>query len=121
MALLLFERGGEPVFRIFLQASSTKLGRAAHCDVVLGEPEISREHAAIYKIEGKYHLKKLGQASLVLNDREVESQTLREGDNFGIGPWQIRFHENAPAEVAEADTAWSADSLGKTQAVAKGP
>ncbi|HCU25881.1 MAG TPA: sigma-54-dependent Fis family transcriptional regulator [Deltaproteobacteria bacterium] len=121
MAQLTFSRGSGPVFRVLLHSSSTKLGRGAHCDVVLDDPEISREHAAIYRIEGKFHLKKLGQATLQINGKEVESHTLKPGDELRLGPWLAKFSETHSAADAEEDTVVTDGSHSQTQAVAKGP
>ncbi len=122
MAHLLFRRGNQPVFRVALSSSSTKVGRAANCDVVLSDAEISREHAAIYRIEGHYHLKRLGQAKLSVNGQEKESHSLKEGDEVGLGPWRARFSEQITAfEAAEAETVVTHAGGAATQAVACGP
>ncbi len=121
MAQLLFRRGSESLFRIVLQSSATKIGRSAACDIVLGDAEISREHAVLYKIEGHYLLKKLGQSSLTVNGKELESQSLKEGDEIGLGPWTARFAEGAAEDLAEEATAVTGAGASVTQAVAKGP
>ncbi|MCE9624952.1 MAG: FHA domain-containing protein, partial [Deltaproteobacteria bacterium] len=122
MAQLVFRRGGDPVFRVALPTSSTKIGRAAHCDVVLNDPEISREHAVLYKIEGRHHLKKLGQSSVLVQGRDVDSYTLKEGDEIGLGPWQALYSEQTPLEdTSDAETVVTNAGSGNTQAVAKGP
>ncbi len=121
MAQLLFRRGSESLFRIVLQSSATKIGRSAACDIVLGDAEISREHAVLYKIEGHYLLKKLGQSPLTLNGKEIESQSLKEGDEIGLGPWTARFSEGAAEDLAEEATAVTGAGAAVTQAVAKGP
>jgi len=122
MAQLLFRRGDSPVFRIALQSSSTKIGRASSCDLVLSDPEISREHLALYKIEGRYHLKKLGQIAPTVNGQERDSHTLKEGDRIGIGPWIAEFSELGSAtEFGEMETLVTEGGVHSTQAVACGP
>lgn len=122
MAHLLFSRGVEAVFRVVLHNSSTKIGRAPQCDVVLSEPEISREHAALYKIDKQFHLKKLGQATLSVNGKEVDSITLKDGDRIVLGPWTATLDakEGAPIEVEET-VGFDGPALSSTHAVAKGP
>ncbi|HKY62368.1 MAG TPA: sigma 54-interacting transcriptional regulator [bacterium] len=122
MAHLLFSRGVEPVFRVVLHNSSTKIGRSPQCDIVLAEPEISREHAALYKIEKAFHLKKLGQAALTVNGKETESQTLKDGDRIELGPWTVTFDAKEAATAPAEDTLGAGGpSLGSTHAIAKGP
>lgn len=122
MAQLLFRRGSESLFRIVLQSSATKIGRSSNCDIVLSDPEISREQAVIYQIDGHHHLKKSGQSALTLNGKEIESHALKDGDEVGLGPWLARFTEKTDSilELEEATAVTGAgDAL--TQAVAKGP
>lgn len=122
MAHLLFRRGAESLFRIVLQSSATKIGRSSKCDIVLADPELSREHAALYTIEGHYLLKKLGQSSVTLNGKEIESQSLKEGDEIGLGPWTARFFEKSDAlGLVEEATEVTGAGVSVTQAVAKGP
>src|ERR687892_2399735 len=116
MVHLLFSRGVEPVFRVVLHNSSTKIGRSPHCDVVLAEPEISREHAALYKIDKQFHLKKLGQAALTVNGKEAESLTLKDGDRIGLGPWTATLDAKEGAELRLEDTV-GGPALSSTQAV----
>ncbi len=116
MPHLLFSRSSQHWFKFSLKSSTTKIGRSEACDIVLGDPAVSREHAALYWIEGQFWLKKTGRAPLLVNGREVESQVLRGGDQVQIGPWAAEYFPEGESHPAEEPTVL--DEAGeKTQAI----
>ncbi len=120
MSHLLFMRGGQPSFRVALKSSTLKIGRASKCDLVLDEPEISREHAAIFFIEGGYLLKKISKAPLKVNGKDVDSCHLTGGEKISFGPWEAEFSLAAETPASEETTAFTRGEESKTQAVAAG-
>ncbi len=106
MAQLVFFRGySAPLFRIQLQNATTKIGRAPHCDVVLDDPEISREHAAFYKVEGQILLKKIGKGRVFINGQELQAQPIFEGDKIEFGNWRLQL-ELEQTSKALSETQW---------------
>lgn len=119
MSHLLFSKGPHPLFQVRLTGSGVKIGRSGRCDVVLSDPEISREHAAVHRIEGHSFLKALGSQKIPVNGKEVEQALLKEGDEIRLGPWQISFQEKSPANTPEDQTQVTSSAEARTQAVAQ--
>ncbi len=120
MPYLLFQRGTLPQFRVFLRSSSLKIGRSDQCDVVLEESEISREHAAIYSIERQNILKRLGKGKVTVNGEEIESRSLKDGDQIEIGGWRAQFIQKTEihGDLKEETVFDSLPTQNHTQAVA---
>lgn len=78
--------GGE---RWPLDPGSTTIGRSAGCDIVLGDREVSRRHAAIRQDGERWVLVDLDSRNGVrLNGRTLDRPTrLRDGDTFDIPPF----------------------------------
>lgn len=120
MPQLIFSRDHRTLFQIRINGSTTKIGRSPQCDVVLSEPEISREHAAIYCSEGQYLLKRQGQGVLRVNGQEQTHHVLGTGDKIQIGPWQAQYlNDGAPAAQQDSTQATRGEGT-STQAVAGG-
>ncbi|NDJ85604.1 MAG: FHA domain-containing protein [Chloroflexi bacterium] len=74
-----------------------KIGRRLECDVVLPDPSVSRQHAAIYSDDGKFHLRNLSQVNPVNITIKGEDSVLdynqttviEPGNAFHIGPIKI--------------------------------
>lgn len=85
------DRGLDPTT---LLAEALKIGRAASRDLVLNHPDVSRLHAGIKEIDGRFYLVNLSSSnSTTLNGRLVvreESIALASGDEIRIGPFFLR-------------------------------
>lgn len=103
MARLIFGKNNQEVFSYPLSTATTNIGRQASCHVVLPDADISREHAAIYRVENKFILKKLGKSPVFLGDQPVETKELKFNDVFSLGAWRVQFLDtNEPRdEMAE--------------------
>jgi predicted component of type VI protein secretion system len=64
----------------------TTLGRDVGCDIVLGDPEVSRQHARLTRTPGGYVLEDLGSTNgtFVNNERLTSPQVLHSGDLIGL-------------------------------------
>ena len=82
------DRGIDPTT---LVAEGLKIGRAPGCDLLLNHPDVSRLHAGIKEIEGRFYLFNLSSTnSTTLNGRLVtveEPEALASGDELRIGPF----------------------------------
>ncbi|MCB9638708.1 MAG: sigma 54-interacting transcriptional regulator [Myxococcales bacterium] len=94
MAELVFLRRGEEVMRYQLDGMVTTIGRGGRNDIAFPEhePYISREHASIEKRAGGFWLRDLSKDGLPLNGNTVQEGLLKDGDNFTLGKWQVRFN-----------------------------
>src|ERR1700682_5218122 len=82
------DRGFDPTTLI---AEGLKIGRASDRDLLLNHPTVSRLHAGIKEIEGRFYLFNLSSSnSTTLNGRVVnvgEPEALASGDEVRIGPF----------------------------------
>ncbi len=87
-ALLLFDGR-----RIVVGPAGVTLGRSRNCDVVLDDPNVSREHAEIRPRGGSWVLSDLGSTNgSSLNGRRIERpEVVRPGDQIELGTCEIRF------------------------------
>ena len=83
---------GQEVSRIPLADKRLILGRAAEADVVLADPSISRQHAAIERTASGYEVADLqSRAGSLVNGRRFERHGLVIGDQLQTGPFFFRF------------------------------
>src|SRR5436305_12197820 len=72
MALLEFIKGSNQGTTFELVGDRVVFGRNADCHVVINAPAVSREHAVIRKIEGKYYIEDMNSR----NGTEVNSKKI---------------------------------------------
>lgn len=87
-------RPGIPPYGLTLNRPRTIIGRdREHCDVVLEEESVSRQHASISKEQsGFYVLHDLGSRNGVMcAGQKVERRTLLDGDVFVVGETTFTF------------------------------
>ncbi len=85
------DRGLDPTT---LLAEALKIGRAPGRDLLLNHPDVSRLHAGIKEIDGRFYLVNLSSSnSTTVNGRLVvreEAVALASGDEIRIGPFFLR-------------------------------
>jgi len=92
MPQLQFHDHARPLFVVVLRAGRTVIGRADHCDVALPSDAISRVHCVVEQQGDRVRLIDRSRHGTVLNGvRVAESAELSDGDEIGIGEYQIRF------------------------------
>ena len=79
--------------RMVVGAAGATIGRSRQSDVVLSDPNISRQHAEIRPRGGSWVLTDLGSTNgSRLNGRTVErSEVIRPGDEIELGSTVLRF------------------------------
>jgi pSer/pThr/pTyr-binding forkhead associated (FHA) protein len=79
--------------RLLVGPAGVTLGRSRQCDVVLNDPNVSRQHAEIRPRGGSWVLTDLGSTNgSSLNGRRIEgSEVIKAGDEIEIGTSTIRF------------------------------
>ncbi|HUF37531.1 MAG TPA: FHA domain-containing protein [Anaerolineales bacterium] len=88
----LYVVAGPGVGRSFSFGEATRLGRGVDNDVRLYDPEVSREHAVVYRYDGGYAITDLGSANgTFLNDvRLSEPAWIRPGDTLRLGAVELQ-------------------------------
>lgn len=71
-------------------AKAITIGRHPACDIVLGDPHVSRRHAAIYFNKGNYHIHNLSKTNPILFNEHWQLEhdfraDLKPGDSFMVG------------------------------------
>ncbi len=87
-ALLLFD--GK---RLVVGPAGATLGRSRQCDIVLDDPNVSRQHAEIRPRGGSWVLVDLGSTNgSLLNGRRIDgAEVIRPGDQIELGTSSITF------------------------------
>lgn len=81
--------------RVFAVKDNTAIGRSPSNDVVLKEPKVSRQHAAINKYNEHYILIDLKSSNGVyVNGTKVDECVLHPGDEISIGGYKFSFQKN---------------------------
>lgn len=83
-----------------LVTEGLRIGRMTDCDIVLNHPTVSRLHAGINEVAGRFYIVNLsGSNATTLNGRVVpfdEADALASGDVIQIGPFAL--HVEIPAK-----------------------
>ena len=79
--------------RMVIGSDGATIGRSRQCDIVLEDPNISRQHAEIRPRGGSWVVSDLGSTNGVcLNGRRIEApEVVRPGDEIELGTSVIRF------------------------------
>jgi hypothetical protein len=78
--------------RSVLSGSRVVIGRSRQCDVVVDDPNISREHAELRRDGEDWTISDLGSTNGVkVNRRRVESARLKDGDRITLGITDLDF------------------------------
>lgn len=92
------DRGLDPTT---LLLDALKIGRAPTSDLVINHPTVSRLHAGIKEIGGRFYLFNLSSSnSTTLNGRIValeQAESLASGDQVRIGPYFLGINRRAQA------------------------
>ncbi len=79
--------------RMVVGAAGATIGRSRQCDIVVDDPNVSRQHAEVRPRGGSWVLRDLGSTNgSSLNGRQIEgSEVLRPGDEIELGTAVIHF------------------------------
>jgi sigma-B regulation protein RsbU (phosphoserine phosphatase) len=98
MALLSFIKGANQGSTVELVEDKIVLGRNQECTVVLNVPAVSREHAVIRRIQGKFYIEDMkSRNGTFVNNKEVTTRTLlKDNDKIKICDNILAFLDNPP-------------------------
>jgi hypothetical protein len=75
-----------------LSEAVTVIGRSRRCDIVLTDPNVSRQHAEIRRQDDGFMLLDLGSTNGTrLNRRDVKQVVLQHGDRIELGTTELLF------------------------------
>jgi len=98
MAALNFLKGVNQGATVSLDGERMVMGRNAECQIVLDEPAVSREHAVIRKIQGKFYIEDMKSRNRTfVNNQAISARTLlKDNDKIKICNFLIVFQESSP-------------------------
>jgi Protein of unknown function (DUF3662)/FHA domain len=68
------------------------IGRSRECDITLGDPNVSRRHAAVRREDGAYWIEDLGSTNgVAVNGERVDRAQLEHDDTIVLGTTELRF------------------------------
>jgi pSer/pThr/pTyr-binding forkhead associated (FHA) protein len=72
---------------------ATSVGRSLSCDIVLTDKSVSRQHAVIYCLKGKFYIDDCGSTNGTMLNKEFvfERKPLSSGDEVRIGLTPLLF------------------------------
>ncbi len=92
MAKLVLSAGGTVVYQCFVDKDPLTVGREAHNQIVIDDPSVSREHAAIVPIGNDHILEDLHSANgTVVNGTKLSRRILQHGDVMEFGQFHLRY------------------------------
>jgi hypothetical protein len=72
--------------------TTTVIGRSSECDIVVGDPNVSRRHAEVRRMGRGFSLVDLGSTNgTEVNGQRVTETSLMNGDVIGVGTTRITF------------------------------
>jgi pSer/pThr/pTyr-binding forkhead associated (FHA) protein len=79
--------------RLIVGPGGVTIGRSRQCDIVLSDPNVSRQHAEVRPRGGSWVLIDLGSTNgSRINGRAVEGpEVIRPGDDIELGSTKLRF------------------------------
>jgi Protein of unknown function (DUF3662)/Inner membrane component of T3SS, cytoplasmic domain len=78
--------------RTVLSGSRVVIGRSRECDLVLADPNISRQHAELRQDGGGWTVADLGSTNgIKVNGRRTDHAALRPGDRITLGLTELTF------------------------------
>ncbi len=102
MPELVFFRRGEEVLRLSMGEERVVLGRGDRCDVVIPDPEVSRQHVALHLEDGRCMLQDLsGKGTEVAGVRVTEGE-VKDGADLVLGLWRAIFRQTSRGDDAAA-------------------
>jgi serine phosphatase RsbU (regulator of sigma subunit)/pSer/pThr/pTyr-binding forkhead associated (FHA) protein len=104
MAYLLVLKGANPQQRIPLNDETVILGRNPDCHVPIPGTAVSRNHAQILQLQGKFYLEDLKSrnGTFVNNEQITARALLNENDRIKICDFLCTFHETTPKPLPES-------------------
>ena len=104
MPELVFLRRGEEVLRFALDRPRVVLGRGDGCDVVIPDPEVSRQQAAVVLSGDSATVEDLSGKGTPVGGQRQARAPLADGTEIALGQWRAIFRAQAASSEEAPDT-----------------
>jgi diguanylate cyclase (GGDEF)-like protein len=82
--------------RIDLEGGVVDIGRSEACVIPVVSPQVSRRHASIQRVLGRYVVADLESTNgTFVNDRRIQQERLNDGDKIRVGDLVVKYMENS--------------------------
>ncbi len=98
MAELVFFRRGEEVLRFAFEGERVVLGRGDKCDVVIPDPEVSRQQVALTFDGQRYAVEDLSGKGTLVSGSATTAAPLPDGADIALGQWRALFREHGTGD-----------------------
>ncbi len=102
MSELVFFRRGEEVLRFALDRNRVVLGRGERSDVVIPDPEVSRNHVALTFDGQQFRVEDLSGKGTVVAGALTREAVLVDGADIALGQWRAIFRERLGGGIEHA-------------------
>lgn len=104
MAKLILSLDGQLIKEFTLSKERTTIGRKPHNDIQIDNLAVSGEHAVIMTILNDSFLEDLGSTNgTLVNGQPVKKHFLQSSDTVEIGKYKLKYMNEAPATMSQAD------------------
>jgi pSer/pThr/pTyr-binding forkhead associated (FHA) protein len=101
MAKLVLSSGGSVVFQCFVDKERLGVGRGPANQIVINDPKVSREHAAIVPVGNDHILEDLKSVNgTVVNGTRMPRRILQHGDVVEFGAFKLRYLNPKSTDLA---------------------
>ncbi|HEX8703957.1 MAG TPA: sigma 54-interacting transcriptional regulator [Myxococcaceae bacterium] len=103
MPELVFFRRGEEVLRVGLERQRVVIGRGEKCDVVIPDPDVSRQHVALSYDGTRCTLEDLSGKGTLVAGTPMFRGDLADGSDLSLGKWRAVFRLRGSGGGESAD------------------
>ncbi len=115
MAKLVLSAGDSVLFQCFVDKERLTVGRDARNPIVIDDPAVSREHAAIVPVGNDHILEDLESANgTFVNGKRVTRRILQHGDVMAFGRFHLRYLNTRAASGIDLERTMLIAGLART-------
>ncbi|KFE63295.1 sigma-54-dependent Fis family transcriptional regulator [Hyalangium minutum] len=100
MPELVFFRRGEEVLRFAIDRQRVVLGRGERSDVVIPDPDVSRQHVALIYNGKTCQFEDLSGNGTLVAGKSMKQGELQDGADIALGRWRAMYRERGTGETA---------------------
>jgi pSer/pThr/pTyr-binding forkhead associated (FHA) protein len=116
MAKLVLSSGGSVVFQCFVDKERLGIGRDPTNQIVINDPSVSREHAAIVAVGNDHILKDLASVNgTFVNGTRMRRRILQHGDVVEFGAFNLRYLNPKTATDVDLDRTMLIEGIAEAQ------